>query len=421
MVVLSSFICSKAGNVVLSRQFVEMPKTRIEHLISSFPKLLSSKEQQHTFIETDLVRFIYQPIDKLYLVLITNKASNIVQDIETLNLFSRVLGEYLVKSTDVREIALKKFELILVFDEIISLGYRENVNLGQIKTINTMESNDERLAAELQKQKEREAKEESKRRAQMMDLKRLDRSSSGLDASARFRTEQTTTLKRPEPDYKSYQQPQFQPQQPQMPMGKGMKLAKMGQSLVETIKAEEGVTNMVYTPPVPVVSPTQQQQKPKQTSAVAPTTTTPSINMSQQGINLSIEEKVTINCDRDGGFQGMEINGTMTLCLNDPSEDRLLLFLHYPPEVNGKTHPNVDKTEFSKSSRIQLRDPTKSFPNNQSLSLLKYKVNTQDESKVPVTITCWPADSGDKIDLTIEYEWKSPPLRNLIVRIPINK
>ena len=414
MVVLSSFICTKNGNVVLARQFVEMPKTRIEQLISSFPKLLSSKEQQHTFIETELVRFIYQPIDKLYLVLITNKNSNIVQDIETLGLFSRVLGEYLVKSTDLKEIAQKKFELILVFDEIISLGYRENVNLGQIKTINTMESNDERLAAELQKQKEREAKEESKRRAQMMDLKKLERTASGIDN----RFQQVTAQKRPEPV--TYQQPpQFQQQQQATAnIGKGMKLKKMGQSLVETIKAEEGVTNMVYTPPSPVVSPQAQQAYIKPTTISQPEQ---KLNMNQQGINLMIEEKISVQCDRDGGLQSMEVNGTMTLCVNDPASGQLRLMLDYPPQINGKTHPNVDKTEFSKSNTIQLRDPSRGFPTNQSLSLLKYKLNTQDDKLMPINITCWPAENGDKIDLTIEYEWQGPDLDNCVVRIPVQK
>lgn len=106
-------------------------------------------------------------------MLITNKNSNILQDIDNLQLFSRIVSEY-CRSSDIKEITRQRFELILVFDEVISLGHRENINLGQIKTISSMESNDERIQAEIQKNKEREAKEESKRKAQMMDLKKAE-------------------------------------------------------------------------------------------------------------------------------------------------------------------------------------------------------------------------------------------------------
>jgi coatomer subunit delta len=143
----------------------------MEGLLSSFPKLI--QKDQHTFVETDQVRYVYQPLDDLYIVLVTNKNSNILQDIDTLQLFSRIVSEY-CKSTDHKEITRQRYELILVFDEVISLGYRENINLGQVKTISTMESNDERIQAEIQKNKEREAKEESKRRAQLMDLKKKE-------------------------------------------------------------------------------------------------------------------------------------------------------------------------------------------------------------------------------------------------------
>ena len=55
-----------------------MTRARIEGLIASFPKLTSSG-QQHTTIETDHVRYVYQPLEELFIVLITNKQSNILQ------------------------------------------------------------------------------------------------------------------------------------------------------------------------------------------------------------------------------------------------------------------------------------------------------------------------------------------------------
>lgn len=77
--------------VLVSRQFVEMSRIRIEGLLAAFPKLIGIGKQ-HTYIETENVRYVYQPIETLNLLLITNKQSNILEDLETLRLLSKLVS-----------------------------------------------------------------------------------------------------------------------------------------------------------------------------------------------------------------------------------------------------------------------------------------------------------------------------------------
>lgn len=128
---------------MLSRQFREIARSRVEALLASFPKLAQSGTQ-HTTVEQDNVRFVYQPLDELYIVLITNKQSNILQDIDSLHLFAQVTTS-ICRSLDEREILRNAFELLSAFDELVTQGYRENLSLSQIKTFLEMESHEERI------------------------------------------------------------------------------------------------------------------------------------------------------------------------------------------------------------------------------------------------------------------------------------
>ena len=78
------------------------------------------------------------------MVLITNRQSNILQDIDSLHLFAQVVTS-ICKSLDEREILRNAYELLSAFDEIVTLGYRENLSLSQIKTFLEMDSHEERI------------------------------------------------------------------------------------------------------------------------------------------------------------------------------------------------------------------------------------------------------------------------------------
>ncbi|CAO2197052.1 unnamed protein product [Urochloa humidicola] len=124
MVVLAASVVSKSGKALVSRQFVDMSRSRIEGLLAAFPKLVGTGKQ-HTYVETENVRYVYQPIEALFLLVIINKQSNILEDLETLRLLSKLVPEY-SPSLDEEGVCKVAFDLASAFDEAISLGNNNN-------------------------------------------------------------------------------------------------------------------------------------------------------------------------------------------------------------------------------------------------------------------------------------------------------
>ncbi|VAH18867.1 unnamed protein product [Triticum turgidum subsp. durum] len=170
MVVLAASIISKSGKALVSRQYVDMSRIRIEGLLAAFPKLVGTGKQ-HTYLETESVRYVYQPIEGLYLLLITNKQSNILEDLDTLRLLSKLVPEY--SSLDEDSICKTAFELIFAFDEAISLGNKENVTVQQVKQYCEMESHEEKAHKLMMQSKINETKDVMKKRASELDKIRV--------------------------------------------------------------------------------------------------------------------------------------------------------------------------------------------------------------------------------------------------------
>jgi hypothetical protein len=102
MVLISATMCDKKGKILVARQFVDVSKLKMEEYISTFPKLIESGKHilhnrnlgigsQCTHVETDSVRYVYLPIEDLYIVLITNKNSNIIEDTEILRQMQKIV------------------------------------------------------------------------------------------------------------------------------------------------------------------------------------------------------------------------------------------------------------------------------------------------------------------------------------------
>lgn len=418
MVLLAAAVCTKSGKALVSRQFLEMSRARIEGLLSAFPKLMSSENKgsskQHTFVETDSVRYVYQPLEKMYALLITTKNSNILEDLETLRLFSKVIPEY-CRTIDENEVSNNAFELIFAFDEIVALGYRESVNLNQIRVFTEMESHEEKVAIAMRLSQEREAIKQ--RKEQIAEISRRKKetgkggrfggmtmgamggggiggggtSSVGSSASATSVVEPTAT----------------KPSKSRSAKAGGMSLRgkKSGiDSFVDKL-ANEGVS----------VSSTATKKEVAKTQIAASLT---------EAVHIRVEEKIQLQANRDGGLDEFILQGMMLLKIADEEFSKIKVKLERDDNrVMWQTHPQVNKSIFNNESIVGLKNPDKPFPVNQDVGVLKWRLQSQDEEQIPLNITCWPNENDGGCDVSVEYELQDGhthlELADVTIRIPV--
>ncbi|KIS69964.1 coatomer subunit delta [Mycosarcoma maydis] len=454
MVILAASVSTRGGKPVISRQFRDMPRSRIEGLLASFPKLISAGSQ-HTSVETDAVRFVYQPLEDLYMILITNKNSNILQDIDTLHLFARVTSD-ICRSLDESSVLRYSFELLGAFDEIVSLGYRENVNLTQVRSILEMESHEEKIQEIIERNKEMEAKEELKRRAKQLEMQRRDAArrgqmggnsggfgSSGGYSSVQQRFEPPPTQAPVQTGFSSSSTSAAKPFK-----GKGMQLGKkskgaellgaMGGDLAAAAAAaDEELTAAANAASASLAAAAN--AAPSSAVRAAPAASVAAIDpldllepVQQEPVHVVVKERISITGNRDGGLESLEIKGDLLLKITDPSLAKVRLQLA-PPEANNlvlaagdlqfKTNPQIDKAAWSSDRIVAPRDARKPFPVNQSLGVLRWRMVTKDETALPLSINCWPSPNGEGgCDVNIEYELENEELgelRSVIIAIPL--
>jgi hypothetical protein len=416
MVVLAASICTRGGKAVLSRQFREIARSRIEALLASFPKLADTGTQ-HTTVEQDNVRFVYQPLDELYIVLITNRQSNILQDIDSLHLFAQVTTS-ICKSLDEREILRNAFELLSAFDELVTLGYRENLSLNQIKTFLEMESHEERIQEIIERNKELEASEERKRKAKQLELQRKEaaRNSRGMAPRAPSYPVYTPPSRPSVPDtYDTYEAEKKKLSTKPLPSrGKGMQLGKKSKStdIYEKVRSDLGPEVEESTPLVTPHAATPVVGKSSRAS------------LDREPVHITVAETISAKLTRDGALKAFEVKGDLQLRISDPSLTKIKLDLNAKPTHGAqfRTHPNVDRALFTNSNIIQLKDTSKRFPANNSIGVLRWRVanaGSDNADLLPITFTVWVNKGSDSTTVTVEYELSgSDTLRDVIVTIP---
>ncbi|SCZ94410.1 BZ3500_MvSof-1268-A1-R1_Chr12-2g03881 [Microbotryum saponariae] len=465
------------GAPLLSRQFLGLPRSRLESLLASFPRLVSPTSE-HTVVEASGARFVYTPLEDLYVLLITNTQSNILLDLSTLSLVTRIATELgsggrggAISEMDVMRVS---FEILSAWDEVISLGWRENVSLQQVRSILEMESHEEKIQEiiarvsspfarcfdflyeagnacsttlrtylVLRQNKEHEAKEELKRRAKQLELQRREmtrrgqnpystNSSSGFTSPNNSYTPSAPSYDAPAPQ-RSYDEDHAPAPTTKPFKTKGMQLgAKGGKNNTGLAQALDGLD---AEEPLLMQRQAEEPQEQHYSSAPSPapvaapasTDVSPFEVPEQQDVHLVVRESLTLELNRDGGVESLSLKGDLDLRIADPAKAVLVIALP-PPSSYGKandlqfkTHPNVDKNAWTQRGEIKLKEGKKGFPVGQGLGVLKWRMTGTDESVIPISINCWPSSDNGICTVNLEYELEntSIALHNVLISIAL--
>ena len=156
MVLYGIGIINKQGKLILLRQFSTLAFPQLAYEIQSFSKLITA-DQQHSFVELECTRYLYIPIDDLFIVVISNIASNIIEDLGVLKLIYSLAIDICGTGITEKKILERSTDLLLSFDDIVNMGCREAISLQQLKCYIEMESTDEASFIKWQRIKENEA------------------------------------------------------------------------------------------------------------------------------------------------------------------------------------------------------------------------------------------------------------------------
>jgi hypothetical protein len=435
MVVLSAAIVT-TGKTLIARQFVEMTRLRIEGLLSAFQKLVDTG-RDHTFIETETVRYVYQPIEAMQLVLVTNKSSNILEDIETLRLMAKVVQDCCQIQVNEELVLKNALDIVFAFDEVISFGHRESVTLSQIKTYTEMDSHEEKLHQMIEQSKINEAKEMAKKKQAELKAQKMQDAKDGkkpaMEGFGGGGPEDSAPSGAPKMGSmggfgggSSFQDSMSSGGPAQEFTPGNMNMGGMEDSDKNMFKPTSGPKKGMALGKKrpgdifggPALSPAEEvaAAEPEAAAAAAP------VNPLLDPVKVEIEEKITADLSLEGGMEGeASCTGQFQVTVLDAAKADLVCFKLNPQDqaFKYKVHPNLNKASYSNNA-LEVRDNTKAFRANQPAPLLKWQMKSGDEEFLPVQISCWPSSTSDGTQIVVELELTdtSMVLEDVHIRFP---
>lgn len=435
MVVLSSAVVSK-NKTLVARQFVEMTRLRVEGLLSAFTKLLDSG-RDHTFIETETVRYVYQPMESLHLLLVTNKTSNIVEDLETLRLLAKVVQDCCQVQVNEESVLKHAFDIVFAFDEVISFGHRESVTLSQIKSYTEMDSHEEKLHQMIEQSKINEARELAKKKQMELKKQRLLQGNAKESNPTGFGGGDYPSIGSGPVAQDSMGSHSMSSISSQSMGSNSMGMGNQSAAPWSSSMHDDSNANVIQVKAGPKKGMALGKKKPGdifggsadsapaavQAAEVAQEQpAAPAYNPLMDPVRVDIEERITADLQVEGGLDGeATCTGQFQVTVLDAAKADLVCFKLAPQnqEFKYKVHPNLNKASHA-ANVLEVRDNTKAFRANAPAPLVKWQLKSSDDNFLPVNMSCWPSSTSDGTQMVLELELTDTnvALEDVYIRFP---
>jgi len=356
----------------------------------------------------------------LHLLLVTNKSSNILEDLETLRLLAKVVQDCCQVQVNEEMVLKHAFDIVFAFDEVISFGHRESVTLSQIKAYTEMDSHEEKLHKIIEQNKINEAKEIAKKK--QLELKKLSKmqgSDSGIDKTS-FSSDTSMSNSGSSPFQDSmgstgFVQESSSPWSASRDDDSGMATLKPKMCSKPGMKLGKKKPGDSLLPAEPAAAETVPEVR-DEPEKVAP------YNPLMDPVKVEIDEKICASLQLEGGLNGdATCTGQFQVTVLDVSKAGLACFklASQSDQFKYKVHPNLNKASHAKNI-LEVRDASKAYRANAPAPLLKWQSKSSDEAFLPVTVSCWPTSTADGTAIVLELELTDTnvALDEVIVRFP---
>lgn len=427
--IIAAAIVSPAGKVLVSRQFQDISRIQIEGLLSAFPKLLGtgSAAKEYTVVESGSYRYVFQPADGLYLVVLSTTQSNIVEDLAALRMLGRLLPDR-CPSMDEATVGRCAFEILFAFDEVITNGQREIVSLEQVSAILEMFSSEEELQLQRKREQEQLATQIATDKAHELRKMKSEFGSGGHSSGAGFGggggvSGGDAGMGGGAPIRGGFSDvaadigaASAASSSSKFGGGGGLSLSaknRRADTLSKALKESGGAAPAASGGAAGAFGAEQQGQGQGQGGAAAG-------NASAMPVTLRIEEKISAQLNREGGVSSVDVSGVLFVSVDDAAAASVRVVLGpMSPAFTTKSHPMMNKDLFASDSILATKD-NKPYPVGAApQGVLRWRAQNPGGNalKVPITVNCWPSATGASIEF--EHENTAVPLTNVRVALPL--